>query len=233
MKQLSVLTFLITALFAATALAASNQPQRLRGTIHSFSNDQLLLHTRNGKTKKVALNDNTTYVYVVKSSLSAVKQHKYVGIATKKNQKKNGKLVALEVVVFPESMRGAGEGHYSWDKLPAPGKSGKMVSSSMTNGSVQSTGSGSTSGKLVSSSMTNGNVKSSQTKHGAKVLTVAYKGGKKHIIIPSDAPIVTFKKADHSALEKGAKVFAMAAGNNGQLTAKLVAVGKNGLQPPM
>jgi hypothetical protein len=42
----------------------------------------------------------------------------------------NGGQKALEVLVFPEAMRGVAEGHYGWDLHP---------SSVMTNGNVEQT----------------------------------------------------------------------------------------------
>lgn len=102
----------------------------------------------------------------------------------------------------------------------------------MTNGNVAGA-SASGGKKLVQSAMTNGNVASANDQSGAKQLTVTYKGGQKKITVPSTAPIVAFQPADKSAAKPGAKVFIIAADAGGKLTAEMVAVGKNGVTPPM
>jgi hypothetical protein len=162
---------------------------------------------------------------VTKSSLDAVKEGVFIGTATKGDTPPT----ALEVVVFPDSMRGTGEGHYDWDTITDTTKSGaKPVKSSMTNGTIKST-----AAPIVKSSMTNGTVKSGSVAGGAKTITVTYQGGSLDITVPAKAPIVAFEPADISILKPGAKIFAVAAGEGTKFDAKLVAVGKDGLTPPM
>lgn len=229
MKYFPVLAFAVAMMFAAAAAAAA-QSEHIRGSIQSFNNDSVTIHSRDGDNVKVMLNSDTRYSYVVKSSLAKVDKGTFIGTATKKE---GDSLVALEVVVFPESMRGTGEGHYPWDKLPNRAQSGGgMVSSSMTNGSVASSSASGGPG-LVQSSMTNGNIESAQSQSGEKQITVTYKGGQKVITVPATVPVVTYRKADKSALKQGAHVFVVAAKVDGKLTAKVIAVGKNGITPPM
>jgi hypothetical protein len=226
MYRMLGLTLAATAAFTAAAMAAA-PPERVRGTIQSVSGDTLTIHARSGKTVKVALNNDTHYAYVVKSSLSAVKPGSYIGTATTGTGTARQ---ALEVVVFPPSMRGAGEGHYSWDKLPDPAMAGHAnVTSSMTNGNVTSA----MNGTMVNSAMTNGTIKSASAQAGSKRITVTYKGGQKQILVPPNAPIVTFQPATHAAIKTGAKVFIKAARDSGKTTAQFVAIGKNGVTPPM
>lgn len=70
---------------------------------------------------------------------------------------------------------------------------------------------------------------------GARTLTVSYgkDGGAKTIVVPSDAPIVAFEPAHKQVLLPGAKVFAVVAKDGGKTDGKLVAVGRDGLTPPM
>jgi hypothetical protein len=56
------------------------------------------------------LNDPLTVSTVKKVDLADIKPNTYVGIATRGGA--NGEMTAIEVLVFPEAMRGAGEGHY-------------------------------------------------------------------------------------------------------------------------
>ena len=82
-------------------------------------------------------------------------------------------------------------------------------------------------------SMTNGDVASASEEGGAKSITVTYNGGKQTILVPPTAPIVTFQPAEHSAAMIGAHVFIKASVDGSEATADQVAVGKDGLTPPM
>lgn len=116
----------------------------------------------------------------------------------------DGTLTSLEVLVLPESMRGSNEGHYPWDLRPG---------SMMTNATVVD---------VVSAGQ------------GARRMTLKYKDGEKSIIVPEDVPIVTFEPGEKSMLVPGAHVLLTATKQpDGSLTAARVAVGKNGLVPPM
>ena len=107
---------------------AQDKPVRVRGTIERVEGDVYIVKTRGGGELKMTLAENAPVTAVVKASLAEVKQGSYVGIATMPQG--DGSQKALEVLIFPESMRGAGEGHYSWDLQP---------SSMMTNGNVEQT----------------------------------------------------------------------------------------------
>jgi hypothetical protein len=167
---------------------------------------------------------------VINSSLDKIEQGSYIGTATKSV---GSTQVALEVVVFPAAMKGIGEGHYPWDKLPDTTLSGghSTTASAMTNGNVASVST--PSGASVNSAMTNGNVSAASAQNGVKKLTVSYKGGEQSIIVPPTAPIVTFRPGSTADLMKGASVFVNAVTNGGQATAGLVAVGIDGVKPPM
>jgi hypothetical protein len=116
----------------------------------------------------------------------------------------DGTLTSLEVLVLPESMRGSGEGHYPWDLRPG---------SMMTNATVVD---------VVSAGQ------------GSRRVTLKYKDGEKIIVVPEDVPIVTFEPGEKSMLVPGAHVLLTATKQpDGSLTAARVAVGKNGLVPPM
>ena len=228
MKRLTLLTILASSALSFQAFAAP-QADRVRGTVESISHETLVVQSEAGKTIDVALNGNTKYATVHKSSLSNIDKGSYIGTATKGS---GDFLVALEVVVFPPSMRGAGEGHYEWDKLPDTTLSGKgTTSSSMTNGTVENAGSA--TGKSVNSTMTNGTVNATGEQSGAKRITVSYKGGQKTIVVPPTAPIVTFEPAEMSAVKKGDRVFVNGSEQGGTVTARFVAVGVDGVTPPM
>ena len=217
------------AAFALLALttAASAEPtlQRVRGTVDSVGAGSVTIKTNDGKSTAVTLAPDTKFASVVKSSLDAVTTGVFIGTATKGTNPPT----ALEVVVFPESMRGTAEGHYDWDTITDTTEGGKPVKSAMTNGTIK------TATKPVTrSAMTNGTVKSGASADGAKKLTVTFDGDKSlDIAVPPSAPIVAFEPGDQSVLKPGAKIFAVAAVNGDKLDGKLVAVGKDGVTPPM
>ncbi len=225
MKRLTIVLASLVA-FTGSALAAPKL-ERVRGTIESADDASVSIKTADGKTQKVAIAGDTAVVNVVKSSLDNVKDGVFIGTATKEG---TDPLEAIEVVIFPDAMRGTGEGHYAWDAINDTAGGGKAVKSSMTNGTVKA-GSG---GSKVKSSMTNATVQKSESSGGAKTLTVAYdKDQSKTIVVPPTAPVVAFEKADKSVLKPGGKIFVVAADDGGKLTAKLAGVGKDGVTPPM
>jgi hypothetical protein len=80
----------------------------------------------------VDLKDKFVALAVVKSWMDDIKQGTFIGTATVAQP--DGSLRAVEVVVFPESLRGFGEGHYPWDLGP----SSMMTNATIAN-KVQST----------------------------------------------------------------------------------------------
>jgi hypothetical protein len=217
------------ALATALSSAAFAAPQhvRVRGIIASVSPTALVVKTADGKDVSVALNGNTHYLQVAKASLSNIAPGSYIGTATKSV---GPLMVALEVVVFPPSMKGAGEGHYGWDKIPDTTGTG-TTTSTMTNGSV--TAMSATPSANVNSTMTNGSVATDTSQNGAQQLTVTYKGGEQRIIVPPTAPIVTFHPNTIAELTSGKQVFINAIKNGSTVTAASVAVGTGGAEPPM
>jgi hypothetical protein len=107
------------------AQAAAVKPSRIRGEIIALNGDVLKVHRRSGDTVSVDLQPGATVSSVKAMQLSDIKPGTFVGTAATTGT--DGKLTATEVVVFPESARGTGEGHYAWDLGP---------NSTMTNANV-------------------------------------------------------------------------------------------------
>ena len=222
-------TLAVAGLLGLTGLAHA-APERLRGTVESVEPTVITLKTRDGQTEKVALKDDAKISWVVPASLDQIKEGTFIGTATKGENP----MTALEVVLFPEAMRGTGEGQYAWDEITDTTAGGAKVKSAMTNGTVKSESTGSTGAPKVKSAMTNGTVKADSAKDGTRILTVNYGGGQSStIVVPHTAPVVTFEPASRTALSAGAKVFVVGTRNEGGFTATRVAVGKDGLTPPM
>jgi Domain of unknown function (DUF5666) len=105
--------------------ALAQDTVRVRGTIESVDGSTYLIKARDGAELKVALADKAQIAAVVKASLTDIKQGLFVGVTA--IPQADGSLSAVEVHIFPEAMRGTGEGHYSWDLRPK---------STMTNANV-------------------------------------------------------------------------------------------------
>ena len=91
-------------------------PVRVRGTIERLDGPIYVIKNRDGTELKLTLADKPQIAGVVKASLSDVKQGSFVGVTAMPQA--DGSQSALEVHIFPESMRGTGEGHYPWDLRP-------------------------------------------------------------------------------------------------------------------
>lgn len=242
-KCLGVALAALTVFGLSAGAMAAEQNTRVRGTIESVEGNTLAMQPYNGGTVNLTLSPRTKFASVLPSSLSDIKAGDFIGAGATGPE---NDLKALEVVIFPESMRGAGEGHYAWS-VPAAvaaadthantnaGSGAPPVQGTMTNGTVASTSS-ETGAPPVQGTMTNGTVAANTNKLAGTELTVTYNNGKKvQILVPPDAPVVRFEPAERSALKPGAKAFAVAtkaAGNN-EPSARFVAVGENGLMPPM
>ncbi len=193
----------------AAGLAAAPAPDIIRGTIVSVNAKSLVLTDRDGAKISVILAPGAKVTDIVATQLSAVKAGSYIGTAAV--QEPNGQYRAMELQVFPESMRGIGLGTRPWNLTKT---------SSMTNGTVGSM------------SQTNGTV-GTVSGNGDMVLTVNDGTGTKRVLVPSTVPVVTYQPGSASELAPGAHVILFAQATAGGLTTSRVQVGKDGLTPPM
>src|SRR5437667_4210024 len=131
MSQLALRVLGMIGLLLALAgppAVAQDPPVRVRGTIDRVDGDVYIVKARGGTELKVKLADNAMVVALIKASLADIKQGSYVGVSGMPQA--DGSQKALEVHIFPEAMRGTGDGHRGWDLQP---------SSTMTNGAVEQT----------------------------------------------------------------------------------------------
>lgn len=98
---------------------------RVRGRIEKIEADTYIIASRDTKLLRVKLTSTATIVAIVKADILDIKPGDFVGVAALPQPE--GTLRALEVHIFPEAMRGTGEGHRAWDLQP---------NSTMTNASV-------------------------------------------------------------------------------------------------
>jgi hypothetical protein len=117
------------AMVAASSLSAiaqqSPSPSRVRGTIESVDGDVLAVKSRGGEDVKLHMTPDMRVVGIAKISLSDIKVGSFIGTTTVPGA--DGIATAVEVHVFPEDLRGTGEGSRPYDLRP---------NSTMTNATV-------------------------------------------------------------------------------------------------
>lgn len=146
-RRLAAALLLCAATSAHAQTPPPTTPTRIRGTIKSLDGNTLSVATREGPVVQIKLNDNFTVGSLKKLELSAITPGSYIGTAAEPGP--DGELVALEVLVFPEASRGAGEGHYAWDLTPK---------TTMTNANVEASVAGNT-GNVLTLTHKNGTTK--------------------------------------------------------------------------
>jgi hypothetical protein len=201
----SINLVLVSAVMAAAVTAAVAQtppPVRLRGTIDSVNGSTLNVTARDGAKATVKLADNAAVVGVAKASLSDVKQGSFVGITAMPQP--DGTQKAVEIHIFPEAMRGTGEGHRPWDLMP---------NSTMTNATVDSEVAISDGQKLVL-----------KYKDGEKTFIVPADAAVVTFVPSSAAALTPGAKIFVVAGAKQA---------DGTVLAPRINVGLNGITPPM
>ena len=192
----------VIAAASAAALAQAPAPARIRGTLEAIDGNVLTIKTRSGEEAKVSVPDNLLVVGITKASIADITSGKFIGTTTVGEQ--NGALVALEVHIFPESMRGTGEGHRDWDLRPE---------SKMTNANVANI-----------ESMGDGKVLTIQYKGGEKKVLVTPRTAVVEFQPATRADLKPGAPVFVNAAEKQA---------DGSYKAPRVNVGLNGAIPPM
>jgi hypothetical protein len=113
---------------ASTAYAIAQKapvPSRVRGTIEAVEGDTLTVKSRAGEDVKLHMTSDMKIVGITKIALSDIKVGSFIGTTTVPGP--DGMPTAVEVHVFPEDMRGTGEGSRPYDLKP---------NSTMTNATV-------------------------------------------------------------------------------------------------
>lgn len=197
------LAFALLLLTAATPTLAQSTlaAPRIRGEVAAFDGHQLAVKDRDGRTQTLPLSSKWAVTGVQAARLDDIKPGTYVGTAAVPAPE--GTLRALEVLVFPAAMQGAGEGHRPWDLLPE---------STMTNATVTNTVTG-VDGRTLTLSYKGGSQRVT-VPDGVPVVSPAQ-------AVPDDlkpgAPVVVLTER----------------GSDGQLAVLRVIVGNHGIAPPM
>jgi len=217
-----ILTALLTiGLLAASSVTnAQSATQRIRGDVVALDGANVRIKSPEGEDLSVKLMDDVRLTAVSRASAADIKAGSFVG-ATAVAQP-DGTLKASEVHIFPESMRGTGEGHRPMDSRPG---------STMTNATVSRI---SETKPPVGSKMSNAMVSKVAVASEVLKLTLQYNGGEQTVIVEAGTPIVFLEPGDRAILAPGAHVVLNATRQaDGSLAANRVTVGKDGTVPPM
>jgi hypothetical protein len=193
------------AMVVATSIAALAQqsptPSRVRGTIEAVDGDVISVKSRSGEDVKLHMTSDMMVVGIVKIPLSDIKVGSFVGATTVPGP--DGVPTAVEVHVFPENMRGTGEGSRPYDLKP---------NSTMTNATVAESVAGN---------------------DGHTLLVKYKDGEKKVVVAPETPVVtyVPGDKSDLKAGAK--VIAFMKKLPDGSYETNRVSVGRDGLTPPM
>jgi hypothetical protein len=153
----------------ALPASAADDTVRIRGTIERVEGPVYVVKNRDGAELKLTVTDNPLFVAIAPSTMADIKPGMFVGSAG--TMQPDGTQKAIEVHIFPESMRGTGEGHYDWDLKPQ---------TKMTNGNVEQTVAG-VDGPLLSVKYKDGEKKLVVT---PETVVVTYVPGNKEDLKP-------------------------------------------------
>jgi len=196
--------WVVIALLAVPALAqtpAGTTPTRVTGTVDKLDGNNLTVNMKDGPAVTVLLADNAAVFGVEKRSLANIKPGDYLASGGVRGT--DGKIHAVEVRIFPETLRGTGEGQRPWDV---------KQDGVMTNATV-GTVSQSPQGGVIHVKYKEGE---SEYTVGPEVPIVAYVAGDRSLLKPGAAVLtIAQKKPD------------------GSLTAARVTAEKDGVKPPM
>jgi hypothetical protein len=190
------------ALICMALPASAQETVRIRGTIERVEGPVYVVKNRDGAELKLTVTDNPLSVAIVKSTMADIKPGMFVG-STGVSQP-DGSQKAIEVHIFPESMRGTGEGHYDWDLKPQ---------TKMTNANVEQTVAG-VDGPILSVKYKDGEKKLLVTPETA---VVTYVTGNKDDLKPGTKIFVAAAKKQP----------------DGTVQTPRITYGKDGLVPPM
>jgi hypothetical protein len=189
----------------APAFGDSAPPVRLRGEIGTVTAQSFQLAPDGGAAVSVQWTATTKITSLKPAQLSDIKPGIFVGTAA--IPQPDGTLKAVEVHIFPESLRGTGEGYRPFPQVPQ----GTMTNATVTN--------------IVGTQ--------GATTDGATTLTLTYKDGHQTVTVPKGIPIVLIGPGDASLIKPHAKVSVAATKNaDGQLIATRIQVGL-GVTPPI
>ncbi len=172
------------ALLAAPSFAQTRSANPMRGltpfsgTVDTVDGKDFKITGPGGTTATYRLADSARIMTSRSGTIADLASGKFVGCTAVET---HGRLRATECHIFPESMRGVGEGHTSMGR----------PNTTMTNGNI---------------TMTNGNVQAATGGGGGVTLRVSYKGGAQSIEVSPRTSITLIGSGDASLLKSGVRV---------------------------
>jgi hypothetical protein len=191
---------LLSILLAVAGIAGAQTPARVRGTITAIDGNLLSVKSREGKELKIEIAPDATFSYMKKLSLADVKPGTPLG--TSAVARADGKIVALELHLFPSGRPVPGEGHRPWDLEP---------NSTMTNGMVTAMVEAG-NGRELTLSYKDG---TQRVVVPANIPIVTSQAGDRSLLVVGEYAFI-----------------AVTAAADGKMTAQRLQVGKDGVRPP-
>ena len=218
----SILALLFGAYIVIAGLAQAQTPvARVRGDIVAINGAALQLKADSGQIVAIRLADKYSISARSRADPALIAPGTFLGTTAIPGP--DGTLVATEVHIFPESMRGTGEGHRPMDAASG---------STMTNATVASVAVGSPA--AAGRTMTNATVAAVTGSAQERRMTLRYSGGEQVVTIPKDTPIVMVGTGDGSMLVAGAHVIVSGVREgDGSMLVDRILVGRDGLIPPL
>jgi hypothetical protein len=199
---LRVLLGVMVAMATAASFAQPPQVVRVRGTIEAVDGNVLAVKTREGAMLKIRVAENVAVRGIIRAALGDIKENSYIGVTG--IPQPDGSQKAVEIHIFPEPLRGTGEGFRPWDLLPG---------STMLNATVVQMVKG-VDGESITLKYKDGERKVIVTKD---TVIVTYIPGSKEELKPGAKIFIGgARKLDDGMLETAA-----------------ISVGRDGLTPPM
>lgn len=163
---------------------------RFGGTVASASGNTFVIHSQEGGDVKLTMPDKLNIMVSEPGTVADLAAGKFVGCTAVKRADK--RLHATECHIFPESMRGMGEGHNPMGPPDTTMTNGNVAT--MTNGKVASTSGGSAAAGSTASA----------------TIKVTYKGGRQSIHVGPDAQITRIAAGTPDMVKPGVKVMGAA-----------------------
>ena len=111
--RLLTISGLAATIGAAPTWAQVEQATRVVGTVERFDGANLVVKTAQSD-KTVSVSPDAKVFALVKATLADVKPGTFIGVGA--TPQPDDSQHAIRVVIFPESLRGLGEGHRPWDR---------------------------------------------------------------------------------------------------------------------
>ena len=199
------LPLIALAMVAASSLSAIAQqapsPSRVRGTIEGVDGDVIAVKSGGGEDVKLHMTADMKIVGITKISLADIKVGSFVGATTVPGP--DGSQNAVEVHVFPEAMRGTGEGSRPYDLRP---------NSTMTNATV---------------------AESVAANDGKTLLVKYKDGEKKVVVSPETPVVTYVAADKSDLKEGAKIIAFVKKLPDGSFETDRIGVGRDGLTPPM